>query len=132
MFGARPVTTTATRYVVGFPGVADEDLVVQIITEVGRRARLAQLDGLGHPVQIEARFGDDLQSLTDHADLPTRTRAAGAVARAIAPVLDEQRAFNQALVDALHQADHRARWQDERIRRLEREVDELRARLDQA
>lgn len=112
--------------------MADEDLVVQIITEVGRRARLAQLDGLGHPVQIEARFGEDLQALTDHADLPTHSRAAGAIARAISPVLDEQRAFNQALVDALHQADHRARWQDERIRRLEREVDELRARLDQA
>jgi len=110
--------------------VADEDLVVQIINETGRRARRAQLDGLGHAVQIEARFAADLDALTGFADIPARTRAAQALARGLGALIEDQRAFNHALVDALHQLDHRARWQDERIRELEVEVDELRARLE--
>lgn len=112
--------------------MADEELVVQVIAEVGRRARGVHLEGLAHPVAVDARFGDDLDEATGHADIPVRSRSAGAVARALVPVLDEQRAFNHALVDALHQLDHRARWQDDRIRKLEAEVDELRARLDRA
>lgn len=110
--------------------MADEDLVVQIINEVGRRARHVQLDGLGHPVQIEARFADDLDALTGFADIPARTRPAQALARGLGALIEDQRAFNHALVDALHQLDHRARWQDERIRQLEIQVDELRARLE--
>jgi hypothetical protein len=109
--------------------VADEELVVRIIEEVGRRARHAHLDGLAHPVQVDARFADDLDALTGRADIPARTRSAQAIARGLGSLVEDQRAFNHALVDALHQLDHRARWQDDRIRELEAEVDELRRRL---
>lgn len=130
MFGRRRrVTATATTYVVGFPAVADEQLVVQVITEVGRRARRQHLQGISHPLQAEARFGDDLDALTARADIAVRTRPAQALAAGLGSVLDDQRAFNHALVDALHQLDHRARWQAARIADLEAEVDDLRARL---
>jgi len=108
--------------------VAEEQLVVQVITEVGRRARGLHLDGIGHPLQAEARFGDDLDALTTRADIPVRSRSAQALVAALGSVVDDQRAFNHALVDALHQLDHRARWQAARIAELEAEVDELRAR----
>lgn len=106
-----------------------EQQVVRVVTEVGRRARGAQLDGLAHPLRVEERFADDLGTATAHAGVPVRSRAGEIAARATAPLLDQQRRYNDAVLDALHQLDHRFRWQDERIRRLEAEVDELRARL---
>ena len=107
-----------------------EQQVVRVVTEIGRRARGAQLDGLAHPLQVVERFGEDLDTATAHAGVRPRTRVGQLAERANAPLLDEQRSYNEAVVDALHQLDHRFRWQDERIRRLEAEVDELRDRLE--
>ena len=106
-----------------------ERQIVRVVTEVGRRARHAQLDGLAHPLRVEERFGDDLEAATTHAVVPVHSRAGALAARAMAPLLDQQRRYNEAVLDALHQLDHRFRWQDERIRQLEVEVDELRARI---
>lgn len=112
------------------PGSDDaEDKVIRTITEVGRRARGERLDGLAVLLDVEQRFADDVGVATSHADVPVHSRAGEMAARATAPLLDHQRRYNEAVLDALHQLDHRFRWQDERIRQLELEVDELRARL---
>lgn len=107
-----------------------EEKVVRVVTEVGRRARGSRLDGLADPLRVEDRFADDLGAATAHAGVPVHSRAGEVAARATAPLLDQQRRYNEAVLDALHQLDHRFRWQDERIRQLELEVDELRARLE--
>lgn len=106
-----------------------EQKVVRKVTEIGRRAR-GRLDGLADPIAVEARFAEDLGAATAHAGVPVHSRAGEIAARATAPLLDHQRRYNEAVLDALHQLDHRFRWQDERIRQLELEVDELRARLE--
>ncbi len=106
-----------------------EQRVIRTIEEVGRRARGSHLDGIADERTIEDRFAADLGAATAHAGVPVHSRAAQLAARATAPLLDQQRRYNEAVLDALHQLDHRARWQDERIRLLELEVDELRARL---
>lgn len=112
------------------PGSDDvEDKVIRTITELGRRARGERLHGLAVLLDVEQRFADDVGTATSHADVPVHSRAGQIAARATAPLLDHQRRYNDAVLDALHQLDHRFRWQDERIRQLELEVDELRARL---
>lgn len=107
-----------------------ERKVIRTITEVGRRARAERLGGVALVLDVEQRFADDLGVATAHADVPVHSRAGEVAARATAPLLDHQRRYNEAVLDALHQLDHRMLWQDERIRQLELEVDELRARLD--
>lgn len=107
-----------------------EEQVIRVVTEVGRRARRAQLEGLAHPLRVDERFAADVGTATAHAGVPVHSRAGELAAKATAPLLDHQRRYNEAVLDALHQLDHRARWQDERIRQLELEVDELRARLE--
>ena len=107
-----------------------EQKVIRTITEVGRRTRDEQLDGLASVLDVEQRFAEDVGTATAHAGVPVHSRAGGLAARATAPLLDQQRRYNEAVLDALHQIDHRFRWQDERIRQLELEVDELRARLE--
>jgi hypothetical protein len=115
------------------PAVSDSDeveqKVVRVINEVGRRARGERLHGLADALRVEARFADDVGAATAHAGVPVHSRAGEVAAKATAPLLDHQRRYNEAVLDALHQLDHRFRWQDERIRQLELEVDELRARL---
>lgn len=106
-----------------------EQKVIRTITEVGRRARGERLDGLAPLLDVEQRFADDVGTATGHADVPVSSRAGQVAAKATAPLLDHQRRYNEAVLDALHQLDHRFRWQDERIRQLELEVDELRSRL---
>lgn len=106
-----------------------EQKVVRTVTEIGERARGSRLDGLADAVQVEARFAADVDAATAHAGVPVHSRAGEIAAKATAPLLDQQRRYNEAVLDALHQLDHRFRWQDERIRQLELEVDELRARL---
>lgn len=107
-----------------------EQKVIRTVDEVGRRARGSRLDGLADERTVEDRFAADLGTATAHAAVPVHSRAGELAAKATAPLLDQQRRYNDAVLDALHQLDHRARWQDERIRLLELEVDELRARLD--
>lgn len=112
------------------PGTDEvEDKVIRTITELGRRARGERLEGLAALLDVEQRFADDVGTATSHADVPVHSRVGQVAARATAPLLDHQRRYNEAVLDALHQLDHRFRWQDERIRQLELEVDELRARL---
>ena len=106
-----------------------EQKVIRSIVEVGERARGERLDGIAAVLDVERRFADDIGTATAHADVPLTSRAGEIAARATAPLLDQQRRYNDAVLDALHQLDHRFRWQDERIRQLELEVDELRARL---
>ena len=106
-----------------------EQKVIRTMTEVGRRARGERLDGIAAVLDVEQRFAEDIVTATAHADVPVHSRAGEIAARATAPLLDQQRRYNDAVLDALHQLDHRFRWQDERIRQLELEVDELRARL---
>jgi hypothetical protein len=108
-----------------------EQKVIRTIAEVGRRSRGERLDGLASVLDVEQRFGEDVGTATAHAGVPVQSRAAGLAARATAPLLEQQRRYNEAVLDALHQLDHRFRWQDERIRQLELEVDELRSRLQQ-
>lgn len=107
-----------------------EQKVIRTITEVGRRARGERMSGIAPALDVEQRFGEDVGTATAHAGVPVRSRAGELAARATAPLLDHQRRYNAAVLDALHQLDHRFRWQDERIRQLELEVDELRARLE--
>jgi hypothetical protein len=108
-----------------------EQKVIRTISEVGRRARGERLDGLASALDVEERFAEDIGTATAHAGVPVHSRAGELAAKATAPLLDQQRRYNDAVLDALHQLDHRFRWQDERIRQLELEVDELRARLSQ-
>ena len=107
-----------------------EQKVVRVVTEVGRRARGSRLDGLAPLLRVEERFATDVGTATAHAGVPVHSRAGEIAAKATAPLLDQQRRYNEAVLDALHQLDHRFRWQEERIRQLELEVDELRARLE--
>lgn len=106
-----------------------EQKVIRTITEVGRRARGDRLDGIASVLDVEQRFAEDIGSATAHAAVPVHSRAGEIAAKATAPLLDHQRRYNDAVLDALHQIDHRFRWQDERIRHLELEVEELRARF---
>lgn len=125
------IATTSAGTLRPVPGSDDvEQKVIRSIVEVGRRARGSRLDGLADERHVEERFAADLGTATAHAALPVSSRAGEMAAKATAPLLDHQRRYNDAVLDALHQLDHRSRWQDERIRLLELELDELRSRLE--
>lgn len=106
--------------------MADDALVLRVIREAGRRARGEPLAGLGHPVAVDAKLAEHLEAATAHRTAPQGGRRAQIVNAALEPVLDQQGAFNEAVIEVLHQLDHRTRAQQERIRDLEAELDRLR------
>ena len=106
--------------------MADRELVVQVVHEVGRRARGEDTAGLAHPSAIRAKLADQLGRAQAAAPFALPGRAGAVLERALAPLLAREREHAAATVEVLHQLDHLLRLQDERIAALEGEIEQLR------
>lgn len=107
--------------------MADKELALATVREAGRLARNEPGTGLGHPCAVDAKLALNLERATASARVLAANRVTTAAARLLDPILAEQRTFNDALIEIIHQLDHRTRTQADRIRALEVELAELRA-----
>lgn len=75
----------------------------------------------------ERRFAEQLTRAQEAADRAPEGRAAQLAARPLAGVLAAQREVHDALIQVLHQLDHRTRAQEHRITELEDALARLQA-----
>ncbi len=125
------------------PLIDDRELVLRTIALTAERASAVQRGeltepSLPHPIRTDANLGHHLDVATGALGSGVRTKlssAGGAAGRAGGRLLDrvwrrlgraDQARYNDAIVNALHQLDHRTTLQAHRIARLEAELSEAR------
>ncbi len=109
--------------------LADPERVKTIaaIAETARRAR-GEAPALPHPFETDAILAERLQRATELARGRTGSGWAARLERLVAArLLPGQLAFNEQLLHALHQLDHRDRQQREEIADLQQQLAALRA-----
>ncbi len=95
---------------------------VEAINETARRARGEQT-GLPHPFETDQNVGRFLSAATAAADGGGIAGLGGRISRLLLTrLLPSQVAYNQALVNLMHQFDHRDRQQREEIADLQQEL----------
>jgi hypothetical protein len=108
------------------PVIDDRGLVLTTIAVTAERAAAAQRGeaigpSLPHPIRTDA-------NLRHHLDLATSTQGTGPSLGTVGRRLGfpDQPRYNDAIVNALHQLDHRTQLQGRRIAQLEAELAEAR------
>lgn len=107
----------------------DADLILDVIDELGRRATGTPPEGLGHPLIVRARLREHMDELTEHGMLVPTGFLDRLLGKLGFRLPEEQRRVNQAVLESLHQLDHRARLQEEETRAVEQDLRRLEHRV---
>lgn len=103
---------------------------ITAISEVARRAR-GERPALPHPYETDANLAAHLSIATAAATGGRQGGWRGRLERQVRNrVLPSQQSFDAALIDIIHQLDHRDRQQREEIADLHQQLAELRSRID--